>query len=262
MRNATMQPSEILIINMGSSLNLTGFDSLPIQILQSPISKSGYLPLARARNQGAEAAKYETLFFLDVDCIPSASYFDMMNGHLEANTGLIMGTPKYLMQPVQDGFNEKSLNDSSINHPYRPVVEGCALSTDPGLFWSLCFAIRKSLFNEIGGFDEKYSGYGAEDTDLSFSIRDKEYDFFISDAIVYHQQHAVHSPPFDKFDQIVENSKVFYKKWGIWPMGHWLQSFSEYNLIDWAPHYKKIDVLKAPSDEHIKSSYKPKAPFV
>ncbi|MGB3774708.1 MAG: hypothetical protein WA951_05580, partial [Leeuwenhoekiella sp.] len=114
----------------------------------------------------------------------------------------------------------------------------------------------------IGGFDEAFEGYGAEDTDLAYTLRDKGHYLFISEAIVYHQQHPVHSPPFDKFSQIIKNSTVFYKKWGSWPMGNWLQTFAENQLIDWEPHYKKIEILSKPSEVLKKSAYKEKAPYM
>lgn len=37
---------------------------------------------------------------------------------------------------------------------------------DVSLFWSLSFAVTAREFTVIGGFDEDYLGYGAEDTDV------------------------------------------------------------------------------------------------
>ena len=44
----------------------------------------------------------------------------------------------------------------------------CAGNQIPGYFWSLAFAMRRVHFESVGGFNESFIGYGAEDTDFAF----------------------------------------------------------------------------------------------
>ncbi|WP_409241961.1 glycosyltransferase family 2 protein, partial [Caballeronia sp. INML3] len=39
------------------------------------------------------------------------------------------------------------------------------------MFWSLNFACHLNTFEQIGGFDDAYTGYGGEDTDFAFRAK-------------------------------------------------------------------------------------------
>ena len=55
----------------------------------------------------------------------------------------------------------------AVNHAY---IFFC-VSLYLGLFWSLNFAVRRTVWDELGGFDEGFGGYGGEYTDLAFTAR-------------------------------------------------------------------------------------------
>ncbi len=136
-------------------------------------------------------------------------------------------------------------------------------SKDWMLFWSLCFYIPKTLFQEVGGFDENYTGYGAEDTDFALAIKQKgNYSFLLSEATVYHQQHPVYSPPVHQLDSIVTNAKIFHKKWGRWVMENWLEDFQKHGLISWTETSTKIERKNSPSKELLENCFQADAPFM
>ncbi|WP_300342830.1 galactosyltransferase-related protein [Nesterenkonia sp.] len=51
--------------------------------------------------------------------------------------------------------------------PAAPPPGEIRCTDDYELFWSLSFAVRREVFDQIGGFDAGYTGYGAEDTDFA-----------------------------------------------------------------------------------------------
>ena len=55
----------------------------------------------------------------------------------------------------------------------RPVPRAGEVAVEPRVerFWSLAFAVTPATHERIGGFDEGYAGYGAEDTDYAFRAR-------------------------------------------------------------------------------------------
>src|SRR5262249_29226959 len=56
------------------------------------------------------------------------------------------------------------------------------------------FAIRRAVFEELGGFDENFFMY-VEDTDLSWRARLASYRcLYVADAVVRHDYHPSYSP--------------------------------------------------------------------
>ena len=261
-RRSSYIPDEIIIVAIDDTPVLEKFGDLPIRLIHLKSSDKN-LPVAKARNAGALAARYEHLIFLDVDCIPSGNFFTSLFDQGKKHRTLIMGNPRYLTLKISNNTNEKELHRLSIAHPHRPKINKLEHSPDWMLFWSLCFYIPTNLFLEIGGFDESYTGYGAEDTDLSLKLNQTgKYDFLLSEAVVYHQQHPVYSPPVHQLDSIVTNAEVFYKKWNRWVMENWLSDFKNYNLIEWEEDSDRIKSKSMVSNHLLQKCFKPDAPFM
>ena len=286
--NNTIIPTEVIIVFM----NEKGSQNLKLETqknAQNPfpfdlqlidlILPSHRLPLAEARNTGARSAKTEMLLFLDVDCIPSPTYFDKMATCLSKfidndfmKTGLVMGTPRYLgylsEEQKEIAKDIDFLMENSQFHPHRPTFESfenkesCQRMEHYELFWSLCFGISKTNFEKIGGFDTNFVGYGGEDTDFAFLAREKNIPFYLSDAIVFHQQHAVSSPPLGHFEDIVTNANAFQKKWKRWAMESWLTEFKKLGLIEWNEKSNEpIKIKNYPSKELLDNCLREKAAF-
>ena len=246
-------PNEVVVVEMDTKKSDIDFFNLNYthHLLYNKNSKM--LPLASARNKGAELANYENLVFLDVDCIPSKTFIAGVQTQLPFENKLFMGTPKYLIQSLIESVD--NLEEKSVDHPRRPKVSEVTLSNDYGLFWSLCFFISNELFYKVGGFDDQFIGYGGEDTDFALKIKHAEIEFYITPYIVYHQQHAFYRPPLNHFNAIVQNSNVYFKKWNRWPMEKHLQKFSEIGLINWEKDTTNpIKIKKTPDIKTLKNS--------
>ncbi|MDR6302258.1 glycosyltransferase family 2 protein [Mesonia maritima] len=260
-QKASILPTEVIIVAINLTLDLKEFTNLPIKIITIETSVEENVPLASARNLGAKSASTNNLLFLDVDCIPSHTYFEEMLNALQDKKGLIMGTPRYLTQEIKK-INNKELKEKSVLHPDRNFSPTLYSEENYSLFWSLCFAIEKNNFDKIGGFDESFKGYGAEDTDFAWTCNRRNIPFSISPAVAFHQQHPVYKPPLQHFHSILQNAEVFFKKWGCWPMEEWLKEFENFGLIIWDIKFNKITLKKVPSQEMLKRAYKPKKAFV
>ena len=258
--NGSVTPDEIILIEMDIEKSNIDFLNLNYKHYLLNCNNSNQLPLASARNKGAELSTYDNLVFLDVDCIPSKNF--IMNVKKEAPFGnqLFMGTPKYMLKPKVE--NLENLDKNSIFHPGRPEIRNTTLSNDYGLFWSLCFFISKQQFNKIEGFDEQYKGYGAEDTDFAFKLKKSNTDFYLTPFVVYHQQHPFYRPPLNHFNAIVKNSNLFVKKWNIWPMEKHLKKFKLLNLIIWnSIDLTPIKIVRTPNIEELKKALVINEPF-
>jgi GT2 family glycosyltransferase len=224
-------PVELIVVDMGGARIPAGRHAYPIRVLD--LHGDG-LPLARARNAAAAAAESSCLLFLDVDCIPRASLVQMMAAQLATADQLVCVEVRYLDRDTEKaGWTEESLQDASIPHPARDFpANSTRIESNPGLFWSLAFGINHDTFDALGGFDESFQGYGAEDTDFGFRAAAAGIELcFMGGTGAFHQYHDSYSPPLQHFDDIVRNAMVFHRKWNWWPMEGWLVEFEKLCLI-------------------------------
>ncbi|MGP5312992.1 glycosyltransferase family 2 protein [Psychrobacter faecalis] len=296
--NGSVQPDEVIIVNDDAdpkrladfALNIVKIptsaglvDSPNHQTLEK--SDKTEFDIGHNRNIGAARASHDTLIFLDVDCIVAPSFIEQLSTKLnQYPNALLMGQPRYLTRPLS---NEESLalqkgaltndylNHLSVYNPYRDNFDAKqSISTkaaptaikktnDYGAFWSLCFAIKREQFEQIGGFDTQYTGYGAEDTDFAFTARQLDINFYLTADLIYHQQHAVYRPPLNHLESIIVNANRFYQKWQCWPMGGWLEQFCKMGLIEWTNEQSNsITLLRQPSSKEIELAYYPDAAYV
>lgn len=201
------------------------------------------LPLARARNAGAEraiASGADLLVFLDVDCIPAPGMVARYAGCAaeDRSPRLLCGPVAYLPPAPGDGYDLGTLGALADPHPARPSpADGETVPDgDPRLFWSLSFAVRPDVWTRVGGFCEEYRGYGGEDTDFGqlAAAAGVRLDW-IGGADAYHQFHPTSDPPVQHLDDVLANAHVFFRRWGWWPMTGWLTEFERLGLARFDP---------------------------
>ncbi|MCC9600451.1 glycosyltransferase family 2 protein [Stieleria sp. JC731] len=255
---STRMPDEWVIVGMDQDVDLASSVRPPVKIKTARVDGDGKrLPLAEARNRAVEVSSGDQLVFLDVDCIPSAEMVDLFYEAMLDKQRLWMGRPRYLPQQAADGdWDLSDLEEAAVDHPLQPRLKGSEklASKKYEMFWSLCFCISRSHFDRIGGFDERYEGYGGEDTDFAFSARRLGIPFGFVDAVAYHQYHAVYKPPMNHLSDIVSNAKRFHQKWGVWPMKSWLRAFANNGLVQFDPIVNRLDVVRAPTAEEVQQS--------
>ncbi|NOJ59301.1 galactosyltransferase-related protein [Arthrobacter sp. 260] len=253
LNRSTLKPTELVIVYMDQPNPATIESSIPVRVVHISPTGSSTLPLAAARNAAAQAASTDTLIFLDVDCIPASTLCETLLRDLHSVGGLVMAQPRYLGPagfPPAEG--DDGLMRASIPHHARtslapPGGEPPAATDRYELFWSLGFAVTAADFELIGGFDESFTGYGGEDTDFSFTARNKGVRLSFSSATMFHQHHGVSRPPLQHFADIVANSQVFNEKWGRWPMTGWLAAFTDRGYLRWMDEAPTIEVIRHPT---------------
>jgi glycosyltransferase involved in cell wall biosynthesis len=243
--------AECIVVEMGAEPPPLPDHGFPVRriVLDSP-----GLPLARARNAGRAAASGDHLVYLDVDCIPSADLVTRLDGDLGQADGLICCEVRYLPAgAVSDGWTEAGLHQAGRPHPVRVFPkDGLAPTDNPGLFWSLAFGVRATTFDRLGGFDEAFDGYGAEDTDLAFRAAAAGVPVLLTaGGEAYHQHHPACDPPLQHFDSIVANARRFHARHGLWPMDGWLDAFARLGHVSAGWRDDDLTVLRSPSPAEI-----------
>jgi len=121
---------------------------------------------ASARNRGGVAASGEILFFLDSDTIITSDVSRILTKDFE--------NPE--VDAVQGVYERESENPNlpTIARDYfkfyklRKLKRGYISAIN-----SFCFAIRRDVFGQVGGFDEKIKTAASEDTDLALRLRER-----------------------------------------------------------------------------------------
>lgn len=229
---------EVVVAAMGDLEVLAEASAHPVVSTALPVGcgDDDPLPLARARNAAASAATGDQLIFLDVDCIPDEHL--VADYERQRRAGLLMGGVRYLPPGVPEHGSPTSsaqLRAAGRLHPARPAPSEAQPTAAYELFWSLNFSVSRGTWCELGGFDESYVGYGAEDTDLAFRARSLDVPaWFVAGAEAFHQHHESHDPPYGHLRSIVANARRFHDRWGTWPMEGWLHAFVADGLVRWS----------------------------
>ena len=174
---------EVVIVDDGSQtpLSLTGNNPLNIRVIHQEDRGFG---LARARNTGARAAAHEILVFLDCDMMPEAGWLaEHARWHHAANDALTLGFRAHVEVDGLDAGAIRdrpgSLEDLLADHPserpewieYHMTRTRELTSDDDDLFRVVTggnLGVSRSFFEEVGGYDETFTQWGAEDTEFGY----------------------------------------------------------------------------------------------
>ncbi len=239
----TVRPALQVVVSMGDATVAALVGGEPDCAVLDVAPTGEGLPLAAARNAGAEyaiAQGADVLIFLDIDCVPDRQLVHRYRDSCQdlAEPALYSGAVCYLPPPGSAGYDLKRLPELASPHPARPAPAADELVPDGDwrLFWSLSFALSVPTWRAIGGFCESYVGYGGEDTDFGQQAEKAGIDLrWIGGARAYHQYHPATSPPTQHLADILRNGRIFRDRWGWWPMQGWLSDFATAGLIEHLP---------------------------
>jgi GT2 family glycosyltransferase len=115
-----------------------------------------------AVNAAGRLARNEVLIIMGDDqlCTPN-----LIAAHLEAHErlGVVLVQGDYPLAPGHDRTGASMLYERSRRNALREMAGGL---TEPWHIWGGNFSLRRSTFLAMGGADQTFRDYGAEDTDI------------------------------------------------------------------------------------------------
>lgn len=156
------------------------------------VRSSRNLGFGEGNNLGAQLARGEVLVFLNPDTTVAPDWLKPLLQALESDATAGMATSRILMMNDPERVNTcgndlhlsglslcRGLGETGSNSKPDGFVQVAAIS-------GAAFAIRRELFERIGGFDETFFLY-MEDTDLSVRVQIAGYCcVYVPDSVVYH----------------------------------------------------------------------------
>ncbi len=127
---------------------------------------------ARARNTGAKMATGDILLFLDADVTVHSNTLDLVRQRFQESSELTALIGSYDDRPDADNFLSQYKN---LFHHYTHQISSETAFT----FWGACGAIRRSVFEAVGGFDERYHKPCIEDIELGYRLKQANYSIVL-----------------------------------------------------------------------------------
>ncbi len=181
------------------------------------IRNSENLGFARACNQGAEQASGDVLLFLNSDTIVSRYGLVRLIETL-LQSGSVGAAGPYSnhvghFQKVEVTYTSlTTLPLFAEDFAYRSVED---VETD--MLVGFCLAVRRSVWEEVGGFDERFGIGTFEDNDLCYRIRRAGYRLLISGrSFVYHRGSQTFARLETDMQSLMNvNASRFQRKWRL-----------------------------------------------
>jgi len=122
---------------------------------------------AEARNVGAREVDADVLLFIDSDCVASPDVVRRVKAAFGADPNLVSLTGSYDATPPDPGFFSGYMN---LRHHFTHQ----AAETENASFWAGCGAVRRDVFQAVGGFDaERFPRPQIEDIELGTRLAAK-----------------------------------------------------------------------------------------
>ncbi|MGH8074545.1 MAG: glycosyltransferase [Lysobacter sp.] len=169
---------EIIVIDDGSSDDTeTALASVAGLRYHRRGSNGGFIA---ACNDGAALARGEYLVFLNNDTAPQPGWLDALLDTFSdhPNAGLVGAQLLYPDGRLQEAGGVVFADGSGWNYGRfgAPDAPPHAFVREVDYCSGAALAVRKTLFDELGGFDARYAPAYYEDTDLAFAVRNAGFE--------------------------------------------------------------------------------------
>jgi GT2 family glycosyltransferase len=214
--DATTSPFEVIVVDDaspdGSGEVLAAIPNIKYLTNRENL---GYL---RSTNRAASLADGEYLVLLNNDTVPQPGWLDALVAHADrdARVGVVGARMLYPDGRLQDTGIIVWQDASGWNYGRGLDHDDYRVTTrrDVDYIVGACALVRRTLWEAIGGYDDRYAPAYAEDMDLGFSAWAAGFKVrYEPSARVVHKIGVSHGDAAQRLDMQVRNRPVFIEKW-------------------------------------------------
>jgi GT2 family glycosyltransferase len=169
-----------------------------------------------AQNHSIELLRYDEPFNFAAEAnlglrhafrFPSVRYGLILNADTVVEPDWLIN----LLDSIRHGYGAVGpLSNVAIPTQQGPK-ENCTVERDR--LSGFCMLIDRKAFEEVGGFDEAYSGGGYEDQDFCNRLAQKGWKLGVDHRVHVHHFHRVFRIPNKETESMEKNRKIFSEKW-------------------------------------------------
>ncbi|WP_347488383.1 glycosyltransferase [Desulfoscipio sp. XC116] len=172
--------------------------SIELPYAQCRLIKVNYeLFYPKAIHLGVEQAKGQYVIFCDADTVYTKGWFQALTSFYQQQEGIGYASSK-LLNPYDETIIDFGIGFTEFNspHPFRGRNKHFHLADQSFCAQAACAAsslIRKKLFIDIGGFNEKLM-HSYSDIDLCLRLKEKGFSTWcINDSLVFHKGNSTYN---------------------------------------------------------------------
>lgn len=227
---------EIIVINDHPDTPVEKFNDERVKI----IANEKNMGRSKSRNRGALASEGEYLFFLDDDIEVRENLFDKYISEFKNGFAAIFSNVKNVRTDGKYSFLNEFLNTRGANKKNS----GSKLAS---YFVTQFCSLKKDFFIKIGMFDENFSGYGWEDTELGLRIEENSGTLkFIKTENLIHYHDKTAKEWFEQIENGGDNLRYMIKKHPIFKKTiHYSLLMSPLGAIAFNPFFVWSEKLKS-----------------
>lgn len=159
---------EVIVVDDGSVDNTAEIAS---RFKCRLISQGENQGTAKARNAGAQRARGEILVFVDADVALKPDALLNLSEFFESHPDVDAAVGTYTERIILGSrFQTGSPNFVSTYHNFFTFYHHELSPESIEWFWGAIGAVRRWVFEAVGGFDEQFHGASAEDMDLGYTL--------------------------------------------------------------------------------------------
>lgn len=216
-RAHTNVPYEIIVVDNGSDDETLSW--LRMQSDLRVVYNSTNRGFSVGNNQGISIARGEYIVILNNDVLVPDGWLEGLLQPFLRIGALGMTAPRSNRVAGEQLLPNCEYQSMEEFYPFaqrrRETFRGSGWISDRAI--GLCLCVDRRVFDEIGGFDERFGVGNFEDDDLSLRVRAAGYKIFICDDVLIHHfgSQTFAANKIDYATTMTDNWKRFAEKWGL-----------------------------------------------